>query len=315
MDLNQLVTQVLDLTRARWRPFRSSAASSSTCTSSWPSALPAITGIASEIREAMTNLVFNAVDAMPEGGTLTLRTAAGSRGQVISKLPTRAWAWMKTSRRCLEPFFTTKGERGTGLGLAMVYGTLQRHGGDIQIISAPGAGTTVRLSFVASGTSTRRRPRSAAPVVFGLNILLVDDDPILLNSLRETLELDGHHILTANGGQPGIDTFRDSLQPGTGHTHRDHRSRHAACRRPQRRQRGEAGFAAHAGDHADGLGRTIARRRTSAGPCEPRARKTAATARPAAGARGSGCTEYHHLKAILLRSRQILPWEGAESMG
>jgi CheY-like chemotaxis protein len=121
-----------------------------------------------------------------------------------------------TRRRCLEPFFTTKGVRGTGLGLAMVYGVMQRHGGDVHIDSTPGIGTTVRLSFVAAEPDNKVAPAVDTPVEVphGLTILLVDDDPILLNSLRETLELDGHIILTANGGQRGIDNFLASLQPG-----------------------------------------------------------------------------------------------------
>ena len=103
-------------------------------------------GVESEIREALVNLVFNAVDAMPEGGTLTLRTKVSHRP---TRQPTASHVEVSdtgigmdedTRRRCLEPFFTTKGERGTGLGLAMVYGIVQRHSADIEIESARGQG-------------------------------------------------------------------------------------------------------------------------------------------------------------------------------
>jgi CheY-like chemotaxis protein len=176
-------------------------------------------GIESEIREALTNLVFNAVDAMPQGGTLTLRTRsipgeAGHEQALIEVVDTGAGMDEETRRRCLEPFFTTKGERGTGLGLAMVYGVIQRNGGSIEIDSAPGAGTTVRLSFAVSAVEPKAVETTALVIPTGLTLLLVDDDPTVLKSLRDTLELDGHTILIANGGQQGIDLFREARRAG-----------------------------------------------------------------------------------------------------
>jgi CheY-like chemotaxis protein len=96
----------------------------------------------------------------------------------------------------------------------MVYGVMQRHGGDLEIDSRPGVGTTVRLTFAAATADSLAATETHAVLPLGLTILLVDDDPILLRSLRETLELDGHSTLTATGGQQGIDLFRSSLQPG-----------------------------------------------------------------------------------------------------
>jgi CheY-like chemotaxis protein len=114
----------------------------------------------------------------------------------------------ETRRRCLEPFFTTKGERGTGLGLAMVYGAIQRHSANIEIESAVGQGTTIRLSFPIPTAPTAGVEVSAgAGVVPPLRVLVVDDDPLVLESLRETLTADGHGVTTADGGQAGIDTF------------------------------------------------------------------------------------------------------------
>jgi CheY-like chemotaxis protein len=115
----------------------------------------------------------------------------------------------ETQRRCLEPFYTTKGERGTGLGLAMVYGVLQRHRAEIEIESAVGQGTTMRLVFalpVAAVAGPARGPIASSPPST-LRILLVDDDPLLIQSLHDTLQQDGHVLATANGGQAGIDAF------------------------------------------------------------------------------------------------------------
>jgi CheY-like chemotaxis protein/anti-sigma regulatory factor (Ser/Thr protein kinase) len=179
--------------------------------------LPAIMGVESEIREALINLVFNAVDAMPGGGTLTLRTRTVEDSSSPSKLrnvvlevaDTGAGMDEETRRRCLEPFFTTKGERGTGLGLAMVYGVVQRHSADLEIQTTPGKGTTVRLSFaVPVGlVADLTPPGTAFAVPSRLRILVVDDDPLILRTLCETLESDGHEVITANGGEAGIEAF------------------------------------------------------------------------------------------------------------
>jgi CheY-like chemotaxis protein len=121
-----------------------------------------------------------------------------------------------TRRRCLEPFFTTKGERGTGMGLAMVYGMVQRHGAELEIDSAPGQGTTIRIIFPAaprSGDETGRQLALGLPVR-PLRILIVDDDPLIIESLRETLRGDGHRVTAAEGGQPGIDAFENARARG-----------------------------------------------------------------------------------------------------
>jgi len=214
VNLNSLVQQVLDLTRARWSDMPQQRGIVVQLETDLAPDLPAILGVESEVREALINLVFNAVDAMPEGGTLALRTRAGPSVSV-EVVDTGVGMDEDTRRRCLEPFFTTKGERGTGLGLAMVYGVTQRHGAEVKIESAPGFGTTVRLSFPVPSSSL---PDLAAPAPADaptrrLRVLIVDDDPLLLKSLCDTLELDGHIVVTASGGQAGIDTFRAARQP------------------------------------------------------------------------------------------------------
>jgi CheY-like chemotaxis protein len=119
-----------------------------------------------------------------------------------------------TRRRCLEPFFTTKGERGTGLGLAMVYGIVRRHNAEIEIESAPGKGTTIRLSFPVPAAAAVEPGKGgfSFTVPTRLRILIVDDDPLLIKSLRDILETDGHQIVTANAGQDGIDAFLKGLE-------------------------------------------------------------------------------------------------------
>jgi signal transduction histidine kinase/CheY-like chemotaxis protein len=210
VHLNILIQQVVDLTRARWSDMVQQRGIVIEMSTELRPDLPTIMGADNEIREALTNLVFNAVDAMPKGGALTLRTqVAPDKGVVqVEIIDTGIGMDEETRRRCLEPFFTTKGERGTGLGLAMVYGTIQRHSGDIEIESAVGRGTAIRLSFaIASAPAAGPATTAAAAAVAPQRILIVDDDPLVLNSLRDALEADGHQVTTADGGQAGIDAF------------------------------------------------------------------------------------------------------------
>src|SRR6185503_10297916 len=116
--------------------------------------------------------------------------------------------------RCLEPFFTTKGERGTGLGLAMVYGMARRHDAVLQIDSAPGKGTTVRLLFAAAPSVATQVHEGAAPSTRALRILIIDDDPLLLRSVRDALEAEGHVVEAAGGGELGIDAFTAAQKRG-----------------------------------------------------------------------------------------------------
>ena len=223
LDLNQLIQQVLDLTRVRWRDEPQQRGLVIDVHRELDAELPYIEGADGEIRDAMTNLVLNAIDAMPTGGTLTLRTsivrAEGGAGDTIGDLvrlevgDTGVGMDEETLRRCLEPFFTTKGARGTGMGLAMIYGMAQRHRAAMNIDSQPGKGTTISLDFpvaVTEKSPTMRVPMLKMPAN-PLRLLLVDDDALILESLGNTLGSDGHLIVTADGGQAGIDAFIASL--------------------------------------------------------------------------------------------------------
>jgi PAS domain S-box-containing protein len=221
VDLNSLVQQAIELTRARWSDMPQQRGLVVNLKTDLAPRLPSVPGLPSEIREALINLIFNAVDAMPDGGTLMLRTyistttgpAGGSPHPVICLDVTDTGVGMdeETQRRCLEPFFTTKGERGTGLGLAMVYGAMQRQGASLDIETARGRGTTVRLGFTpAEPDAIAAETKAAAERPAPLRILLIDDDPLVIRAMRSILTADGHTVTTADSGQQGIDTFKAS---------------------------------------------------------------------------------------------------------
>jgi signal transduction histidine kinase/CheY-like chemotaxis protein len=221
-DLNRTVEQAVELTRARWSDLpqqRGVMIDLHTELSARPAEVMAAEG---EIRDALTNLIFNAVDAMPEGGTLTIRTRVvdpvenGNVPRVLLEVTDTGIGMDEATRaRCLEPFFTTKGERGSGLGLAMVYGMVQRHSAEMEIDSEEGRGSTFRLIFTAAKED--RSPLVYVPAQQApprLRLLLVDDDPLLVKSLEDILVADGHEVMHTNGGQAGIDAFNAALQSG-----------------------------------------------------------------------------------------------------
>jgi len=218
--LNRVIQQVADLSRARWNDMPQQRGVVIQMKMDLAAELPTIMGAESEIREALVNLVFNAVDAMQSGGTLSLRTKVVDNGGPaprrvqIEVTDTGTGMDEDTRRRCLEPFFTTKGERGTGLGLAMVYGIIQRHSAEMEIESRPDEGTTVRLSFPVNSNIFLDAVQAETTPTVGLRhcILVVDDDPLLIKSLRDTLETDGHVVVATSGGQAGIDAFRAAQQ-------------------------------------------------------------------------------------------------------
>lgn len=181
--------------------------------------LPRVWGDAAALSHAVMNLCLNSVDAMPNGGTITVGTArrAGSTVEIFVRDNGMGMS-PEVKARAVEPFFTTKPlGKGTGLGLAMVFGTIEAHGGTCAIESEPGRGTEVTLSFPAvsdEATAFHREPEAAQeePPVASLRILLVDDDELILESLPDLLEAMGHHCETANGGLAAIARLEAGLE-------------------------------------------------------------------------------------------------------
>jgi CheY-like chemotaxis protein/anti-sigma regulatory factor (Ser/Thr protein kinase) len=179
-----------------------------------------------DLREALTNLVFNAVDALPQGGTITLATRVRHLPVEPPDNPEKTQLEVevrdngtgmdeKTRRRCLEPFFSTKAQRGgTGLGLAMVYGMMQRHDGNIDIESTPGQGTCVRLTFPVREFNLPATPTVAlqTPELHPLDILCIDDEPEVRQMLKDCLGFFQHRIEVAENGPQGLEMFRAAKQ-------------------------------------------------------------------------------------------------------
>jgi signal transduction histidine kinase/ActR/RegA family two-component response regulator len=213
LDLNRLAKQVIDMTRPRWRDLSQRRSIMVEVHQELAAELPKCVGIESEVREALTNLIINAVDALPTGGVITVRTRATEKNVIAEITDNGIGMDEPTRKRCLEPFFSTKGRRGTGMGLAMVYGIMERHEGKVEIDSEPGKGTTMRLIFPARKVdlpAVKEPEKETIPGPF--HILCIDDEPAIRELIYEMLHHDGHQVQVADGGKNGVTAFRTARE-------------------------------------------------------------------------------------------------------
>src|SRR6266446_47302 len=213
VDLNQLAQEVLDLTRPRWhneallRQIRIDTALD----------LGKIRPVAGEyapLREVLMNLVLNAIDAMPDGGRLGVKTWADSEGVHCDVSDAGVGMSEEVRQRALNPFFTTKGPKSTGLGLSVTYGIVQRHNGKLEIDSTPGRGTTVHITLppVSAVISAPSRALTSPESTAQLRVLLVDDEPEVRSALADMLGTSGHTAFQAAGGKEAL-AWLDAGQP------------------------------------------------------------------------------------------------------
>ncbi len=211
LSLNQLVEQAVAMTRPRWNE-QARERNVEVEIKTQLADLRPITGDPAELREMLTNLIFNAVDAMPQGGTITISTEMRGDEVCLAVADTGTGMDEETRRRCLEPFFTTKGDGGTGLGLSAVYGIIQRHGGTIDIESEKGHGCKFHILMPTEDAPETADGQPSETVVIDsartLNILVVDDQPIIRDIVQEQLAEDGHKVDTASDGADALEKFR-----------------------------------------------------------------------------------------------------------
>jgi signal transduction histidine kinase/ActR/RegA family two-component response regulator len=222
VNVDQLLQDVSEITRPRWKD-RAEAANVHISLELQIRSNALIMGDDSELREVLVNMVFNAVDAMPEGGTLTL-SAEEVDGQIeIAISDTGTGMSEEVRSRIFDPFFTTKGKAGLGLGLAVSYGIIRRHEGTVEVESESGKGTTFRIKLplakgVAEGVEIDAASASLIPenaVAAGsphprfnqTRVLVVDDEEHVRELLRDILESEGCQAIMAECGQKALALF------------------------------------------------------------------------------------------------------------
>jgi CheY-like chemotaxis protein len=167
-----------------------------------------VEGSPSELRQALTNIILNAIDAMPNGGTLTVETHQED-GWVIASIGDTGVGIPDDARdKVFQPFFSTKGAMGFGLGLSVAHSTVAQYGGRIEVESAIGKGSTFRVRLPALSRPIQDAPSVPIPTVIQeANILLVDDDDEVREALELLLSQLGYRIAVANRGQEGLTAF------------------------------------------------------------------------------------------------------------
>jgi signal transduction histidine kinase len=203
VDVNLAIQQAVVLTAPRWRD-KCRAEGIQIEVQTDLETVPPFLGHPPELREVLTNLIFNAVDAMPQGGTLRFSTRAEEGRIRVAVADTGTGMTEEECSRCLEPFYTTKGQQGTGLGLAAVYGFVQRYGGAIGIKSAKGEGSVFTLTLPgSSATHAKPEPEQQVPKRL-LRILIIDDQEIIRQLIAEMLEAEGHFALPVADGAEAL---------------------------------------------------------------------------------------------------------------
>jgi PAS domain S-box-containing protein len=210
LDMALILHEVAGLTAPRWRDAaQAEGRRIELCVDAEPNLF--IRGRAAELREALTNLVFNAVDAMPAGGKISLAACRSEDHVSVSVTDSGVGMSADIQTRIFEPFFSTKGERGTGLGLAQVFGIVEQHGAEIAVDSTLGRGTAFRLTFAVAVPAElhvdRRVPRPLPGAPRALRILAVDDEPAMGSMIRRILRPDGHMVVTACTGEEALESL------------------------------------------------------------------------------------------------------------
>lgn len=205
LDIPTLIQDCVSLTRPYWynEPRRQGIAIE---VSQEFEDVPPVTGSATELREVFLNLILNAVQAMPEGGTMTFHTYDSPDGVRIDVTDDGVGMSENVKQRIFEPLYTTKGERGTGMGLAVSYGIIQEHEGTIRVESRLGEGTSFHITLPrAEETRKERRDITEEGPGRSARVMVVDDERMVRTILEKLLTLKGHHVTQAESGEEAIE--------------------------------------------------------------------------------------------------------------
>ena len=208
VDINSAIKDAIEISRPKWKQEAEAGGKRIEVLPRF-SDVPLVTGNVYELTQVVENLIFNAVEAMPDGGRIVLTTRHDADAVVVEVSDTGIGMDAATQKRLFEPFFTTK-EHGQGLGTSIVYGIIQRHRGNIVVRTAPGDGTTFTITlppYVLRAKADVRPQEAPVPSVRPARVLMVDDDAGVRDAYADALRLDGHQVVTACHGEEALSIF------------------------------------------------------------------------------------------------------------
>ena len=206
LDVNHVLLGVLELTRPAWEAGAKRRGVVIDVHLELHATQPT-PGNASELREVFTNLVLNAVDAMPRGGDLWVASENGAGVVRVEVRDTGVGMTPDVAAKVFDPFFTTKEAKGTGLGLSVAYGIVSRHKGTITVESEPERGTEFTLMFPVGTVEAQEKVVDSNAPIPSLEILVVDDEEPVLQVMADLLTAMGHQVDTALGGPLGVEAL------------------------------------------------------------------------------------------------------------
>ena len=209
VNIEQLVQDALQMVESRQVQLKQTASVNIDIATKLSQSGPVL-GDAAELKQALVNIVFNSIDAMPKGGKITVTSEQENGFVVISVSDTGEGIPDEIKGRIFDPFFTTKGSKGLGLGLSVTYGIVNRHGGKIDFESAVGEGSTFTIKLPVAGEVEQKVPVEAkARAAKSAKILVVDDDPQVSEVLELMLKKLGHKVTVFNTGKKAVSAFTD----------------------------------------------------------------------------------------------------------
>ena len=206
VDLNKVIEDAVAVTKPRWE-HEGRASGRQIEIKTEPGTACTVSGDEAELHEMLTNLIFNSVDAMPEGGTITIRTFPENDFVVFEFSDNGEGMSEETKDKCFDPFYTTKGVDGSGLGLATLQGTVERHKGSVSVLSTEGKGTTFRIELPAISSEHGEQKNGQANDVPQMKILAVEEDESQRELLEQLLNNDGNSVDFAADGVEGLEKF------------------------------------------------------------------------------------------------------------
>jgi PAS domain S-box-containing protein len=202
VDLSELVTSSVEIARPKWQADAANRTSTIEVRIDAPNPVLAF-GDDSELREVVLNLIFNAVDAMPQGGTIGVGTSCVGAQAKMWVADTGSGMSPEVLARIFEPFYSTKGERGTGLGLSASHGIIKHHGGEINVTSELGKGTRFEICLPTREVEIQTVVAEAAPAE-PARVLVVEDEEKVREVLNDAFRTGGHNVTEATTGAEAL---------------------------------------------------------------------------------------------------------------